>query len=152
MKLPHAAFSWRSDTDIAPLPDAKVIFVYDGVCVLCSGGARMVARADTHDRVRFVSGQSARGQALLIHYGLPATVFEEQLVLTADGQALTGFDGIAAVVRALPLGWMHLARLLPYLPFQHRIYRHVARNRYRLAGQRDACMIPPPELAERFLD
>ena len=32
------------------------------------------------------------------------------------------------------------------------VYRLVARNRYRWFGHRDACMVPSPEVMERFLD
>jgi predicted DCC family thiol-disulfide oxidoreductase YuxK len=41
-------------------------------------------------------------------------------------------------------------RLIP--PFiRNALYRWIARNRYRLFGRRDACLLPPPNEAERFL-
>ena len=32
------------------------------------------------------------------------------------------------------------------------LYRWLARNRYRLFGRAEHCMVPPPELRARFLD
>ena len=37
-------------------------------------------------------------------------------------------------------------------PIRDTIYDMVARNRYRLFGRRDTCMIPTPDIAARFLD
>ena len=31
-------------------------------------------------------------------------------------------------------------------------YNYVAKNRYKWYGKKDACMIPTPELREKFLD
>ncbi len=37
-------------------------------------------------------------------------------------------------------------------PLRDWAYGLVARNRYRLFGRRDSCMIPTPELKAKFLD
>ncbi len=131
-------------------PKDKLIFVYDGVCVLCSGGAHMVAKRDKKNKIRFISGQSGLGKALFEHYGMPSTNFSAQLVLL-NGEAFTGFDALAKTVEQLPFGWLHIARLFQYLPFKGRLYSLIARNRFRFFGRRNSCMIVPKELANRFL-
>lgn len=130
-------------------PFEKLIFVYDGVCVLCSDGAKMVAKRDKYDRIRFVSGQSDLGKALFEHYNMPSTEFTAQLILH-DGEAYTGFDGIAETVAQLPFSWLHLGRILRFFPFKERLYYLMARNRFRFFGKRSSCMIPPKELSDRF--
>jgi predicted DCC family thiol-disulfide oxidoreductase YuxK len=37
-------------------------------------------------------------------------------------------------------------------PLRDWLYNRLARNRYRWFGRRDACYLPTPELAPRFLD
>ncbi|SIS70102.1 thiol-disulfide oxidoreductase DCC family protein [Paracoccus saliphilus] len=150
-KLNFPKFHYRSNERlVGKFPEDRLLFVYDGVCVLCSGGAKMVAKRDKFDRVRFVSGQSELGKEFFKHYGLPSTEFTAQLVI-ADGEAFTGFDGFAETIRRLPISWLHLGRLLRYLPFKEKIYSWLARNRYRVFGRRSNCMIPPVELKKRFI-
>ena len=33
------AYAYRDDPDVPKFDDSKALFVFDGVCVLCSGGA-----------------------------------------------------------------------------------------------------------------
>src|SRR6266704_2311094 len=44
-----------------------------------------------------------------------------------------------------------LFRLVPRL-LRDRLYRWIARNRYRWFGRREACMVPSPEMQGRFLE
>ena len=62
----------------------------------------------------------------------------------------------AALLRVLHrLGWpwrfAWVAWLVPG-PLRDAAYRVVARNRYRLFGRTEACLIPPKNFAARFLD
>ena len=138
---------YRDDPDVPPFDDARPIVVFDGVCVLCSGSMRFIQQHDTRDSFRFVLAQSVLGQALYRHYGLPAENFDTVLVL-ADGVMHTKLDAFAAVMRRLPGAWPLLAvlRVLPDF-----CYDLVAKNRYRMFGKRDACLMPTSELRARFL-
>jgi len=57
------------------------------------------------------------------------------------------------VVTALGGAWRLAAlfRLVPRL-LRDRLYRWIARNRYRWFGRREACMVPSPEMQGRFLE
>ena len=39
------------------LPDSRALFVFDGVCVVCSGGASWIMRFDRRPKVNFTSMQ-----------------------------------------------------------------------------------------------
>jgi predicted DCC family thiol-disulfide oxidoreductase YuxK len=61
-------------------------------------------------------------------------------------------DASLEVYRRLGLPWSVLS-LLRWIPrsIRNPMYRVLARNRYRWFGKRDACAIPSPGAAARFL-
>ena len=77
----HSAYSYRNDPNVPPFPDDHPVIVHDGVCVLCSRSMRIIARGDRAGRFRFMSAQSATGQALYKHYDLDAQDFETVLLI-----------------------------------------------------------------------
>ena len=50
-------------------------------------------------------------------------------------------------------GWERHLQLLSVvpLPFRDALYHFIAKYRYKWFGRREQCMIPTPELRERFL-
>jgi predicted DCC family thiol-disulfide oxidoreductase YuxK len=146
-----AAYSYRTDPAVPPFPDDKALVVFDGVCVLCSAFARFILKRDRAFAFRLATAQSPLGQALYRHYGLDAETFDSNLVL-ADGRAHAKLDTVAAVGMRLAGPWRLLAvsSLLPRA-LGDWLYDRVARNRYRLFGRTDSCMMPPPQWRDRFL-
>ena len=145
-------YSYRSDPGVPPFPDDTALLVFDGVCVLCSATARFILQRDHARRFRFATAQSPLGQALFRHYGLDAQTFETNLVLI-EGRAYGKLDTVAVAGTRLGGIWraMSLLRVLPRAVADW-LYDLVARNRYRLFGRTEACMMPPPEWRERFID
>lgn len=128
------------------------LIVFDGVCVLCSGFFKFVTRVDTDRRFRFVTAQSPLGQAIYRDLGLPTDEFETNIVIV-DGTIHQRMDAFAAAMRALGWPWraLSVAAWLPG-PVKDPLYHAIARNRYRIFGRTDSCMIPPPDVRGRFLD
>jgi predicted DCC family thiol-disulfide oxidoreductase YuxK len=126
--------------------------VFDGVCFLCSRSVAFVLVRDRQKQFRFATLQSTRGRALLIRHGLDPE--DPDSFLLADGAAgYANSDAIIRVVTALGGAWRLAAlfRLVPRL-LRDRLYRWIARNRYRWFGRREACMVPSPEMQGRFLE
>jgi predicted DCC family thiol-disulfide oxidoreductase YuxK len=142
------------DAPRADAPDAVAssIIVFDGVCHLCNGWVRFLLRHDRRARFRFASMQSDAGRGLLVAHGIDPDDPASFLLLEA-GIARTDSDAILRVLATLGGPW-RAAALLRILPSALRdpVYRWVARHRYRLFGRRDACSMPSPETAARFLD
>ena len=142
--------------DLAPQTQAALadhdVIVFDGVCVLCSGFFRFVTRVDTAARFRFVTAQSPLGQEIYRDLGLPTEDFETNLVIV-DGTIHQRLDAFAAAVGALGWPWRALSgvRWLPG-PIKDPLYSTIARNRYRIFGRTDTCMMPTPALQTRFLN
>lgn len=148
----YPAYSYRNDPGVPAFPDAGPVIVYDGVCILCSAAMRRIAGADRAGRFRYVTGQSALGQALLRHYRLDPQDFETVLLIE-DGRA---FGKVEMVDRLAALlgGWWRLAALLRLLPARARdwCYDVVARNRYRWFGRKDVCIVPDSSWRKRIIE
>jgi len=72
-----------------------------------------------------------------------AVVWGGRIFFKSDA-ALTVLGRLAST---RPLGWL---KAVPRL-LRDPAYDLIARNRYRIFGRTDACMIPPPEDRSRFL-
>jgi predicted DCC family thiol-disulfide oxidoreductase YuxK len=74
------------------------------------------------------------------------------VVLVAGGQCYVKSDAAIRVASYLRGSWKLLGavRILPR-PIRDWGYDVVARNRYRLFGRAESCMVPTPELRARFI-
>lgn len=143
------AYSYRSDPEVPSFDDSRPLFVFDGVCVLCSSGASWIMRRDPAARIAFTSAQGPIGQALYRHYGL---ALDDTYLFLADGRVYGLSEGYFRVARVLG-GWWRSAgvlRLIPR-PLRDAAYRLVARNRYRWFGKAEACALLTPEQRSRLL-
>lgn len=130
------------------LPDGLILF--DGVCLLCSAWVRFVVRRDPGARFRFVAVQDAVGRGMAARLGIDEAAPETNAV-ALGGRAFFKSDAALAVLGQLPgWRWTTVLRAVPR-PVRDWIYDRVARNRYRLFGRTDTCMVPTPDLASRFL-
>lgn len=127
------------------------ILVFDGVCLLCSRWVRFILRHDRAGRYRFAAMQSETGRALLAAHGLDPDD-PNSLLLCEAGHHWTDSDAILRVLVGFGGPWRAFASLRG-LPrgLRDPAYRRLARNRYRWFGRSDACWLPAPEHAARFL-
>jgi predicted DCC family thiol-disulfide oxidoreductase YuxK len=149
-ELRAAPFAWRGDPAVPAFDDGKPLFVFDGVCVLCSGGAAFLMRRDTAGRINLASAQSPLGAALYRHFGL---ALDESYLFLAAGRAFTKSAGYLALFRALG-GWWRLfevARILPERP-RDWLYDRIAANRYRWFGKADYCALLTEAQRARLID
>lgn len=130
----------------------SAVIVFDGVCALCNRWVRFLLRFDRKGRYRFAAMQGQQGSAMLRAHGLDPQDPMSFLLLDAQG-TWTDTDAILRVLAGLGGGW-RLSGVLKVLPrgMRDAAYRALARNRYRWFGRHDACHLPAPEQAARFLD
>lgn len=137
-----------SSREAANEPDGLILF--DGVCVFCSRWVRFVVDHDTGERFRFVAIQSDAGQALAVRYGIDPEAPQTNAVIM-DGRIHFKSEAALAVLKAMPAtAWLGRLRIVP-TGLRDPIYDVVARNRYRIFGRSDACMVPSPDERRRFL-
>ena len=129
--------------------DSKPLFIFDGVCVLCSGGASFLMKHDRRNLLNFTSAQGDLGKVLYAHFGLE---FNETYLLVAGGKAYAKSAGYLKLCAILG-GWWHLLRIGGIIPESIRdwAYAIIARNRYRWFGKADYCELLTPEQRKKLL-
>lgn len=140
-----------------PETEANPIVLYDGVCGLCNHLVQFILRRDVHDRFRFASLQSEVAETLLKRHGADSHDLDTFYVVIDHDQpgerVLMRSDAILHVVRTLGGIWTlaGAGRILPRV-LRDGTYRVVARNRYRVFGKHESCMLPEPQHRAKFLD
>lgn len=127
--------------------------LFDGVCNLCNSSIQFVIRRDPAPATfRFAALQSEAGRRLQREHGLDEHALDT-VVLIEDGSAFVRSSAALRIARRLGFPWsLASALLIVPRPIRDAVYGWISRNRYRWFGQRDACMVPTPELRSRFLD
>jgi predicted DCC family thiol-disulfide oxidoreductase YuxK len=127
------------------------VIYFDGICNLCNASINFIIKRDPKGHYKFASLQSEYAVENLpdelTRVGqLPTLVLIDKNIKTRSTAALT----IAKHLSGLwPLIYIFI--ILP--PFiRDFFYDLIAKNRYKLFGKRDHCMIPTPELKDRFMD
>ena len=131
------------------------VLLYDGVCGFCNKTVQMILDHDRRGSLRFAALQSDYAQRIVARHpelrGVDSVVFVE----AAPGGERVYARSDAALKVASYLGgfWKVFlaARIVPRR-LRDYLYDLFARNRYRLFGKYDTCMLPPPEVRARFLD
>ena len=106
--------------------------LYDGNCPLCTGWVDRLASWDREGDLSFLSAGDPRVGERFPH--IPPAALEESLHLVGPGgEVWEGAEAVEKLLRVLPgWGWMTWTFHLPLVrPLARRVYRVVARNRYR---------------------
>ena len=138
--------------------ESSPIILYDGVCGLCNRLVQFLLKHDKQGRLRFASLQSDFAAKVLQRHGIDAKDLDTLHVIEnyeqPDERVRQRSDAILRAGRELSGFWSASATVAKVIPRALRdvIYRFVARNRYRVFGKYDTCMLPEPNQRSRFLD
>jgi predicted DCC family thiol-disulfide oxidoreductase YuxK len=130
--------------------DDKPIWLFDGVCVLCSGAVRYVLKHERHHAMRFVAIQSEEGRKLArLHRIDPDD--PDSFLFIENGVAFAKSDGVINLARHVngPARLLQLARVMPR-SLRDWFYDRVACNRYRIFGKSLSCILPDQTTRHRF--
>jgi predicted DCC family thiol-disulfide oxidoreductase YuxK len=131
-------------------PDDDVI-LFDGVCVFCSRWIRFIVARDTAARFRFAPIQSAYGTRLAQALGINPEDPDTNAVVHGSA-AYFKSDGALTVLSCLQgWNWVRVLFAVPR-PLRDAVYNVVAKNRYRIFGKYDACIVPDAELRARVIE
>jgi predicted DCC family thiol-disulfide oxidoreductase YuxK len=134
-----------------PLTRPGAVWLFDGVCVLCSASVAFTIRHERSSDIRFVAIQSRAGRELALAHGIDPD--QPQSFLFLDGaHVFDKSDGVIALCRHLRWPW-RLGSVLALLPRRVRdwLYDRIARNRYAWFGRRDTCLVPDAATRARFV-
>lgn len=129
-----------------------LVLFYDGPCILCNYWVRRFCIWDKNDQLRFTSLDS--DYALGFFKKHPSPLHEKDAILSWDSEngyfsesevlfivlnRLGGFWTLFLLFRVFPLTWTN------------RLYRFIARNRYRWFGKYDHCPLPEARFRHKFI-
>ena len=134
------------------VPRDTPILLFDGVCNLCNGSIQFVIDHDPDAVFRFAPLQSETAQELLADVGFEDYDFDTFVLVEGD-EYYTKSEAALRVAGRLERPWSFLTlfRAAPRV-VRDRVYDFVATYRYAVFGKKDRCMVPTPELRERFIE
>ena len=135
------------------IPKNKKIILFDGICNLCNDVVLKVIKYDKKNIFLFSSLQSKIGKEITDHLGIDISKIDS-IILYEPGVSYDIKSTAALKILQDFSGIWNLFSILLLLPegFRNLIYDYIAKNRYKWFGKKEKCMIPTPELKEKFLD
>ena len=129
----------------------RLNILFDGVCNLCSGFVVFTIRRDPDAKFKFASLQSEEGEKIQKEFNMnPDDI--STMVLIDDDKYFIKSGAALRIFKQLNGLWpvLYVFIIIPR-PIRDYVYDIVAKNRYKWFGKQDQCMLPTPELKERFL-
>lgn len=135
------------------IPKNKKIILFDGICNLCNDVVLKVIKYDKKNIFLFSSLQSKIGKEITDHLGIDISKIDS-IILYEPGVSYDIKSTAALKIIQDFKGIWSLTYILFLFPegFRNLIYDYIAKNRYKWFGKKEKCMIPTPELKEKFLD
>lgn len=125
------------------------IILFDGVCNLCNAAVAFIISRDRLYKFRFASLQSNIGIKVCCQCGILKN--NESIIYIRKGKCFYESTAILNIFYDLKGMYrvMYVFIIIP--PFvRNFIYRLFARNRYRLFGKKDSCMLPSEQFKKYF--
>lgn len=128
------------------------IILFDGVCNFCNYWVNFAIKRDKKKKLKFTTLQGEAAKQLLPQFHINSTSLSSVIFLD-KGKAYTQSSAAIRICKHLNGGWKLFYGLMIIPKFiRDFFYNIIARNRYKWWGKKDECMIPTPELKERFLN
>ena len=125
--------------------------MFDGFCDLCSGLVRFLIKADRKKQFKFTASQSETGIRLIRDFRLDDTNVSLYYI---DGKKV--FDRSNAIFHiASSLGFPYSIILFFGIlgrPINDGLYHFVAKNRFKIFGRSESCMVPTEANKHLFMD
>ena len=129
----------------------NAIVLFDGVCNFCNNSVNFMIRHDSNKYFKFAPSQSEIAQELFRKYKIEKDKIQS-VILIEDEKVYIYTTASLRIARKLDGFWsLFYGFIIVPAPIRDFFYQIFAKNRYRLFGQRDSCMMPTPEVRERFL-
>lgn len=127
------------------------LILFDGECNFCDHGVQFIIKRDPTGYYKFASLQSNIGMDLLKKYHIPEDM--DSFLLIEDNKCYFKSSAALRICKSLTGIWklFYILILVPK-PLRNLLYDVLAKNRYKWFGKKDSCMIPSPEIRNRFID
>lgn len=126
------------------------IILFDGECNFCDNSVQFIIKRDPKGKFKFASLQSNIGKEFIKRFNVPEDM--DSIVLIEDNKCYFKSSAALRICGNLNGIWkiFHLLIILPR-PLRDLFYGIIAKNRYKWFGKKDVCILPNPEIRNRFL-
>jgi len=134
------------------LPENKQLIFFDGICNLCNTSVNYIIKHDKKDVFRFAALQSEIGQQIVKEFNIDILKIDS-ILLYSEKNGICYKSTVALKIAkhlGFPLNMLVVFFIVPPC-IRNWVYDYIAKNRYKWYGKREECMIPTPELQEKFL-
>ena len=137
--------------DSGVLQDKAIVF-YDGSCGFCQASVQFVLKYNLKQKLYFAPLQSGVLQQVVPAAQVPDPLPDAMLFYEL-GKLYFASEAGLRIARHLNFPWLLFSyfRFIP-VSFRDKIYSFIARHRYKIAGRREACLLPEPHQRARFID
>jgi predicted DCC family thiol-disulfide oxidoreductase YuxK len=127
------------------------VILFDGVCNYCNTMVKFAIRNDKKARLKFAALQSAPGEELRGHYKIPAEI--DSVIFIDKEKVYTYSDAALRICKWLdwPAKALYAFIIIPKF-IRQPFYKWIAKNRYKWFGKKETCMVPTPDIKQRFLN
>ncbi|MFS4482011.1 thiol-disulfide oxidoreductase DCC family protein [Hyunsoonleella sp. 2307UL5-6] len=134
------------------IPQNKQLILFDGVCNLCNSSVQFVIKHDKNNQFMFTALQSEAGQKIINHFNIDTKKVDSILLFTPKKGIVSKSTAALKVASKLgfPINILSVFLIIPSF-ISNWVYDFIAKNRYKWFGKKEACMIPTPELKNKFL-
>lgn len=135
------------------IPKHKKLILFDGVCNLCNASVLYVIKRDNKNVFMFAPLQSNIGKQLIQKYNLDISKTDSILLYNPEKGLFSRSTAALKIASHLdiPISLLSIFLILPSF-IRNWVYDYIAKNRYKWYGKKDQCMIPTPELKNKFLE
>ena len=126
------------------------VILFDGVCNLCNSFVNFVIRNDKKEVFKFAPIQSDFGKIALKKHRINSKDTDSIILIDNDNYYIKSSAALYIAKNlsgAYPLLFCFM--LVPKF-MRNWVYDFVAKNRYKWYGKKESCMIPTPELIDKF--
>lgn len=132
---------------------AHGMIFFDGVCNLCNHSVQFVIKRDQHDYFRFAALQTEAAKAQLTALNsVPHQAELNTIILLENGKVYDRSTAALRIARKLSGLWPLLYGFIIIPRFiRDFFYQLISKNRYRIWGKQESCMVPSAALKSKFL-
>lgn len=131
--------------------ESRYIVIFDGVCNFCNGAVNFIIKRDPEALFVFTPMQSVLAHELMEKHKVYNVGVDTFLLIKNDEVFL--FSSAAIEIAKDLTGFWYVFSIFRFVPKLVRdfFYKLFARNRYKLFGRQDICMVPAEDMKSRFI-
>lgn len=127
------------------------IILFDGECNFCDRSVQFIIKRDPEGYYKFASLQSGTGQKILKECSVPDNI--DSFILIDNNRYYSKSSAALRICKNLKGLWkLFYFLLIVPRPIRDFFYDIIAKNRHKWFGKKESCLLPSPDIRERFLE